>query len=436
MHGRKAVPKSMLGQEVATRVEQCDCPICAAPPVGSTIANILDAGAYLSEGYTPVLAGGETELKCGIGYRPNASFECEIKTHYPTYLADYKIYLPECLPKDCVKKDLTDSLGPNSTVQDMTGAEIKGDKILHGATVKAICGPDMVLTDLTLEMVKCNLGNLYTGDDPSAGSTLPTCTSGTTTSTTTSTTAAAETTTITTTIIQNKTFYTVKAKLTLDFGALPDNVTAEELANDETFVSNVEASIASGVGVDPSIVNVTGIAVITRRRLAEQPRRLAGAKLQVDYELYTTDEAAKDTIVAALDDTSAFGAKFKDELVKAEANSGRTVEVNDVVASPPEVTEEVNQVVVTQAPPTTEAPATTAAAATTEAAVAAATTKAAPAPTPLPTAEEPVAAATAAPADADDSTDGAMIGGIIGGVVGLGLLFGLLYMYKKSQKQE
>merc|ERR1711907_723453 len=56
----------------------------------------------------------------------------------------------------------------------------------------------------------------------------------------------------TTTATENITTYTVKSALTLDFGSLPENVTAESLAADTTFIANVGESIATGLGVDPS----------------------------------------------------------------------------------------------------------------------------------------------------------------------------------------
>merc|ERR1712159_684394 len=64
----------------------------------------------------------------------------------------------------------------------------------------------------------------------------------TTTTAAPATTAAAATTTEMgpgTTRIENITTYTLKSALTLDFGSLPENVTAESLAADTTFVSNV-----------------------------------------------------------------------------------------------------------------------------------------------------------------------------------------------------
>merc|ERR1711977_570270 len=74
---------TMLGQTVATRTENCPCPTCDTAPDGSLVANILDAGSYLTTGYTPVSVGGTMDLKCGLGYTSNgSSFSCVYSTPY------------------------------------------------------------------------------------------------------------------------------------------------------------------------------------------------------------------------------------------------------------------------------------------------------------------------------------------------------------------
>merc|ERR1711977_793416 len=88
--------------------------------------------------------------------------------------------------------------------------------------------------------------------------------------------------------VENVTTYTVKSALTLDFGSLPENVTAESLAADTTFVANVGASIATGLGVDVSKVTITKISLVTRRLSQAEAWELAGTKLKVEYELVTT----------------------------------------------------------------------------------------------------------------------------------------------------
>merc|ERR1711937_1035583 len=163
--------KTMMGQVVATRTENCPCPTCATAPDGGLVANILDGGSYLSTAYTPVSVGGSVELKCGIGYTANgSSFSCVYSTPYLGVLATP---YPECAP---------------------------------------------IVT--------------------------------TTTTAAPATTAAPETTAgaATTTRVENITTYTVKSALTLDFGSLPENVTAQALAADPVFVSNVGSSIAAALG--------------------------------------------------------------------------------------------------------------------------------------------------------------------------------------------
>merc|ERR1719443_2250471 len=117
--------------------------------------------------------------------------------------------------------------------------------------------------------LKCGVGYTSNGSSfscvystPYAGvfaTPYPTCDPLVTTTTTAApaTTAAPKTTAMavdgpTTTRVENITTYTVKSALTLSFGSLPENVTAESLAADTTFVANVADSIASGLGVDPS----------------------------------------------------------------------------------------------------------------------------------------------------------------------------------------
>merc|ERR1711907_374020 len=123
----------------------------------------------------------------------------------------------------------------------------------------------------------------------------------------------------TTTRIENITTYTVKSALTLDFGSLPENVTAESLAADSTFVSNVGSAIATGLGVDPSKVTVTKITIVTRRLSEAQERQLQGPKLKVEYELITTSLAEATAVQETLADptkSSSFAAAFTTALVE------------------------------------------------------------------------------------------------------------------------
>merc|ERR1711865_325986 len=168
---------------------------------------------------------------------------------------------------------------------------------------------------------------------------------------TTTTTAAA-----TTTRIENITTYTVKSALTLDFGSLPENVTAASLAADTTFVSNVAGSIATGLGVDPSKITITSITLVSRRLSEAEQRQLQGTKLKVLYELITTSLAEATSVEETLADptkAASFGAAFGAALVEKEAASGRTVVVKEIVPEKATVTSKTVATVVapTPAPP-------------------------------------------------------------------------------------
>merc|ERR1712100_99453 len=156
-----------------------------------------------------------------------------------------------------------------------------------------------------------------------------------------------------TTRVENVTTYTVKSALTLDFGSLPENVTAESLAADSTFVSNVGEAIATGLGVDPSKVTITKITIITRRLSEAQERQLQGPKLKVEYELVTTSLAEATSVQETLADptkSSSFAAAFTTALVEKEAASGRTVVVKEVAPEAATVTSKTETITVTPAP--------------------------------------------------------------------------------------
>merc|ERR1712159_493322 len=164
--------------------------------------------------------------------------------------------------------------------------------------------------------LKCGVGYTANGSSfscvystPYAGvfaTPYPVCTPLVTTTTTAApATTAAPTTTAaaggpTTTRIENVTTYTVKSALTLDFGSLPENVTAASLAADTTFVANVAGSIAAGFGVDPSKVTITKIEVISRRLSEAKQRQLQGPKLKIEYELVTTSLAEATAVTETL----------------------------------------------------------------------------------------------------------------------------------------
>merc|ERR1712124_224175 len=198
----------------------------------------------------------------------------------------------------------------------------------------------------------------------------------------------------TTTRIENVTTYTVKSALTLDFGSLPENVTAESLAADTTFISNVAGSIATGLGVDPSKVTITKITLVTRRLSEAKERQLQGTKLKVEYELVTTSLAEATNVQETLADptkSASFATAFTTALVEKEAASGRTVVVKEIVPEAATVTSVTEQVVIVPTP----APAPGASAPPAPPAPAPAP---APVPAPAPPAPTPPAPAPATPA--------------------------------------
>jgi len=261
----------------------------------------------------------------------------------------------------------------------------------------------------------------------------------TTTTAAPATTAAAATTTEMgpgTTRIENITTYTLKSALTLDFGSLPENVTAESLAADTTFVSNVGSSIASALGVDASKVTITKITIISRRLSGAQERQLQGPKLKVEYELVTTSLAEATAVQETLADptkSSSFAAAFTTALVEKEAAAGRTVVVKEIVPEAATVTSKTETVIISPTPTPAPAPAPTP--------PAPAPTPPSP-PTPPSTGGDAPAPATPAPtppakeSEEEESDNGAVIGGVVGGVVGVGVLGGAAYMYKKKSAQE
>merc|ERR1712124_205947 len=230
-----------------------------------------------------------------------------------------------------------------------------------------------------------------------------------------------------TTATENITTYTVKSALTLDFGSLPENVTAESLAADTTFIANVGESIATGLGVDPSKVTITKITIVSRRLSQAEARELQGTKLKVEYELVTTSLEEATAVQETLADptaSSSFAAAFTTALVEKEAASGRAVVVNNVAPEKATVTSKTETITVTPAPAPAPAPAPPPPPSPADPSPAPAT------PAPAPASEEP------AEEEEEGSDNGALIGGVIGGVVGVGVLCGAAYMYKKKSAQE
>merc|ERR1711904_746001 len=90
------VAKTMLGQLVGSKTENCPCPTCPTAPDASLVANVLDNGTYVLTGYTPVNVGGSVALKCGLGYNANgSSFSCVYST---PYMGVFATPYPECKP--------------------------------------------------------------------------------------------------------------------------------------------------------------------------------------------------------------------------------------------------------------------------------------------------------------------------------------------------
>merc|ERR1711959_607966 len=152
-----------------------------------------------------------------------------------------------------------------------------------------------------------------------------------------------------TTRVENITTYTVKSALTLDFGTLPENVTAASLAADTSFVSNVAGSIATGLGVDPSKVTITKIEIVSRRLSEAEKRQLQGAKLKIEYELVTTSLSEATAVQETLADptkAASFSAAFSTALVEKEAAAGRIVVVKEIIPEAATVTSETKQVII------------------------------------------------------------------------------------------
>merc|ERR1711907_497726 len=143
--------------------------------------------------------------------------------------------------------------------------------------------------------------------------------------------------------------YTLKSALTLDFGSLPENVTAESLAADATFVANVGSSIASALGVDVSKVTITKITIVSRRLSEAHERQLQGPKLKVEYELVTTSLAEATAVQETLADptkSQAFASSFSAALVEKEAAAGRAIVVKEIVPEAATVTQKTETVVI------------------------------------------------------------------------------------------
>jgi len=115
--------------------------------------------------------------------------------------------------------------------------------------------------------------------------------------------------------------------------ATTQDVTPETLRTEPSFRTNVESSIARGLGVSDSQVLVTQIQVDSRRLQADADdsaaRRLKNVQLKVDYEVYMTGDQERDRIITTSTDSS-FKQAFQKELRTKEEASGRSVVVDSI----------------------------------------------------------------------------------------------------------
>lgn len=217
--------------------------------------------------------------------------------------------------------------------------------------------------------------------------------------------------------------------------ALADNVTAKDLVENEAFVSSLTESLAAGLGIEASTVNVTSIELVdapnqtnpgnqtksgnaSARRLINKKaaRRLVSNKqLNVEYTVIVQDESAANQIVAQLSDErskAAFQTAFVADLKTRVAASGiQGLEVTGVTVAAP--TKESELLVIPNVTTTTTA--------------------------------DPLAGydafSTGKPAnvgvtDGDGINWGAVVGGLIGAGVGTVILCYLNYWYKAKQLRE
>lgn len=120
--------------------------------------------------------------------------------------------------------------------------------------------------------------------------------------------------------------------------ATTQDVTPENLRSEPSFRSNVESSIAFGLGVSDEQVSVIKIDIVSRRLRADDEgfpaRRLTNAALKVDYEVYMNGQAEKNRIKssleASMDSKGDFAKAFQKDLQAKEKASGRTVVVDSM----------------------------------------------------------------------------------------------------------
>jgi len=131
--------------------------------------------------------------------------------------------------------------------------------------------------------------------------------------------------------------FTVVGSLVLSL-ALSENVTGQDLLENKEFVSSLAGSLANGLEVEPSTVNVTTVALVATES-TPSPRRLASDKqLSVGYILTVEDERTANQLVMQLQNETtkaAFETAFVADLEKRVAASGIAgVQVKGVLVGP------------------------------------------------------------------------------------------------------
>jgi methionine-rich copper-binding protein CopC len=424
-------PRSLLGQEVSQKTETCACPKCKEPPAGNLPVNMINS-SYLAD-YRLMTAGETVPLRCLKGYTPSGPFQC---AYLRPYVANYSAF-PKCLANNCTAPVLVNGLlncsqsgilakparvcvfqnsSNSSNISEVCST--KHPIATHGETCKLSCSAGFFRRpNVTSEWsFSCDLG-IVRWSSANLSSTI--CV--TTTTTTTTTTSFVNLTANLTTTLPIATFpppppgqkrtFSVTGSLVLSL-SLSDNVTAQDLVQNRAFVESLSKSLASGLGVATSQVDVTSIELAA----ASSARRLATARqLNVEYEVRVENENMANQIVAQLsDDTTkaAFQTAFVADLKTRVAASGiEGLEVTGVAVAPP--TKESQLVVVPNVTNTT---------------------------TIDPFAGYDAFKAGKSPdigvADESGTNWGAVVGGLIGAGVGSVILCYLSYWYKAKQAQQ
>lgn len=419
--------------------------------------------SYLKD-YKLMSAGAAVPLRCLKGYTPSSPFTC---AYVRPYVAKYSAF-PRCQTNNCTKPPVLDNgvvdcsrsgilakpvqvcvLQNVSNTSNLTTkvCSMKHSSVMHNETCTLSCAdgffrfPNVSSANVTNPKwaFSCDLGVVRWSSQNVSSHVCNTTTTTTTTSFVNLTVIPNVTTTFAIPTFapappgQMRTF-SVKGSLVLSL-ALADNVTAKDLVENEAFVSSLTESLAAGLGIEASTVNVTSIELVdapnqtnpgnqtksgnaSARRLINKKaaRRLVSNKqLNVEYTVIVQDESAANQIVAQLsDETSkaAFQTAFVADLKMRVAASGiQGLEVTGVTVAVP--TKESELLVIPNVTTTTTA--------------------------------DPLAGydafSTGQPAnvgvtDGDGINWGAVVGGLIGAGVGTVILCYLNYWYKAKQLRE